>query len=63
MLLWVTVWGSRAARGVSERRLAERTLIATLGAQALIALGFLRLSAVRSNPFARLTTAPAEGRG
>ncbi|MDB5694946.1 MAG: c-type cytochrome biosis protein CcmF [Sphingomonas bacterium] len=64
MLLWVTILGlAGSAVALLERRLAERTLIATLGAQALIALGFYAFLLFASNPFARLTTAPADGQG
>ena len=64
MLLWVTILGV-AGGGVAllERRLAERTLIATLGAQALIALGFYAFLLFSSNPFARLSPAPPDGAG
>jgi cytochrome c-type biogenesis protein CcmF len=64
MLLWVTVLAVAGA-GVAllERRLPERTLIATLAAQAAIAIGFYAFLLFASNPFARLSPAPAEGRG
>ena len=64
MLLWVTCLGlAGAAVALLERRLREETLIATLGAQAFIALGFYAFLLFSSNPFARLTTAPADGAG
>ncbi len=64
MLLWVTILGmAGAAVAVLERRLAERTLIATLGAQALISFGFYAFLLFASNPFARALPAPAEGHG
>jgi cytochrome c-type biogenesis protein CcmF len=64
MLLWVTILGlAGAAVAALERRLAERTLTATLGAQALIALGFYAFLLFASNPFARLVTPPADGQG
>ena len=64
MLLWVTILGlAGGAVAVLERRLDERTLIATLGAQALIALGFYAFLLFSSNPFARLSPAPADGQG
>jgi len=64
MLLWVTILGvAGAAVAVLERRIAERTLIATLGAQAGIALGFYAFLLFASNPFARLDPAPADGMG
>jgi cytochrome c-type biogenesis protein CcmF len=64
MLLWVTVLA--VAGGVVallSRRTAERTLIAALGAQAALALGFYAFLLAASNPFARLDPAPLEGRG
>lgn len=64
MLLWVTVLGvAGGAVALIERRLPERTLIATLGAQAFIALGFFAFLLFASNPFARLAPAPSEGMG
>ena len=64
MLLWVTILGlAGAAVAILERRLPERTLIATLGAQAGIALGFYAFLLFASNPFARLDPAPANGLG
>lgn len=64
MLLWVTILGvAGAAVAVLERRLAEPTLIATLGAQAGIALGFYAFLLFASNPFARIAPAPPEGLG
>jgi cytochrome c-type biogenesis protein CcmF len=64
MLLWVTILGV-AGGGVAllERRIAERTLIATLAAQAAIGLGFYAFLLFASNPFERLSPAPAEGQG
>jgi cytochrome c-type biogenesis protein CcmF len=52
MLLWVTVLAVAGA-GVAwfEKRLATGTLAATLGAQALIGLGFYAFLAFASNPF------------
>ena len=64
MLLWVTVLGlAGAAVALLEHRLPKRTLIATLGAQAAIALGFYAFLLFSSNPFARLDPAPADGQG
>ena len=64
MLLWVTILGlAGGAVALFERRLREPTLIATLGAQALIALGFYAFLLFASNPFARLSPAPANGQG
>src|SRR3954469_14168493 len=61
MLLWVTVLAVAGA-GVAlfERRLQARTLIATLGAQAAIGLGFYAFLLFASNPFRRLEPAPLE---
>jgi len=64
MLLWVAVLGvAGGAVALIERRLPERTLVATLGAQAFIALGFFAFLLFASNPFARLDPAPVEGMG
>ena len=64
MLLWVTILGiAGAAVAVLERRLDARTLGATLGAQAAIALGFYAFLLFASNPFARLDPAPLDGLG
>jgi len=46
-----------------ERRLDERTLSASLGAQAALALGFFAFLLIASNPFERLDPAPLDGRG
>jgi cytochrome c-type biogenesis protein CcmF len=64
MLLWVTVLAmAGAVVALFERRLDERTLSASLGAQAALALGFYAFLLFASNPFARLDPAPLEGRG
>src|SRR5207249_4032622 len=64
MLLWVTILAvSGAALALFERRLSERTLVATFGAQAALALGFYAFLLFVSNPFARLNPAPVEGLG
>jgi cytochrome c-type biogenesis protein CcmF len=64
MLMWVTILAlAGAAVALFERRLPERTLAATIGAQGLIALGFFAFLLFSSNPFARLATPPAEGNG
>ncbi|HEU0099700.1 MAG TPA: heme lyase CcmF/NrfE family subunit [Allosphingosinicella sp.] len=64
MLLWVTVLAvAGAAVALLERRLPERTLIATLAAQAAIGLGFYAFLLFSSNPFERLFPVPAEGNG
>lgn len=64
MLLWVAILAmSGALVAAFERRLNEKTLIATLAAQAAIGLGFYAFLLFASNPFARLTPAATEGRG
>ena len=64
MLLWVTILGlAGGAVAILERRLREDTLIATLGAQATIALGFYAFLLFASNPFARAIPAPPDGAG
>ena len=64
MLLWVTVLAlSGAVVALFERRLDDRTLGATLGAQAALALGFFAFLLFASNPFERLNPAPIDGRG
>ncbi len=64
MLLWVTILGlAGGAVAIFERALPERTLVATLGAQATIALGFYAFLLFSSNPFARLTPAAPDGLG
>ncbi|MBC3942535.1 heme lyase CcmF/NrfE family subunit [Sphingomonas albertensis] len=64
MLLWVTILGlAGGAVAVFERSLPERTLTATLGAQATIALGFYAFLLFSSNPFARLNPAAPDGLG
>ncbi|WP_137898591.1 heme lyase CcmF/NrfE family subunit [Sphingomonas sp. 2SG] len=64
MLLWVTILGlAGGAVAILERRLPERTLIATLAAQAGIALGFYAFLLFASNPFARISPAARDGLG
>ena len=64
MLLWVTVLAlGGAAVALFEGSLPERTLIATLAAQAAIGLGFYAFLLFASNPFRRLDPAPPEGQG
>ncbi|MEO5867133.1 MAG: heme lyase CcmF/NrfE family subunit [Sphingomonas sp.] len=64
MLLWVTILGlAGGAVALFERQLEARTSIATLGAQAMIALGFYAFLLFSSNPFARTNPAPADGNG
>lgn len=64
MLLWVTVMGM--AGGLVawvERRLPERTMLATLAGQAFVSLGFYAFLLLSSNPFERLSPTPVEGNG
>jgi cytochrome c-type biogenesis protein CcmF len=64
MLLWVTILGiAGAALAIFSRRLEKRTLIAALGAQGALALGFFAFLLLSSNPFARLDPPAFEGRG
>ena len=64
MLLWVTILAVAGAFvAVFSRRTSERTLVAGLGSQAVLALGFYAFLLTASNPFARLYPAPADGQG
>lgn len=64
MLLWVTILALAGGTvALLERRLRGDTLIATLAAQAVIALGFYAFLLFASNPFARLYPAPVDGNG
>jgi len=64
MLLWVTVLSVAGAFfALLSRRTSERTLVAALGAQATLALGFYSFLLIASNPFARLFPAPSDGEG
>jgi len=64
MLMWVTILAvSGAAVAWFSRRTSERTLLAALGSQAMLALGFYAFLLIASNPFARLFPAPADGQG
>ena len=64
MLLWVAVLSlSGAALAMLERRVSGKMLVASLGAQAALGLGFYAFLLLASNPFARLDPAPVEGRG
>ncbi|MDX3882851.1 MAG: heme lyase CcmF/NrfE family subunit [Sphingomonas sp.] len=64
MLMWVTILAlAGGAVALFERNLNERTLIATLGAQAFIGLGFYAFLLFASNPFERVSPPPAEGNG
>jgi len=64
MLLWVTVLAVAGA-GVAffERKLRRDTHVATLAAQATIALGFYAFLLFASNPFERISPAPIDGQG
>jgi cytochrome c-type biogenesis protein CcmF len=64
MLLWVTVMALAGALiALLERRLPEKTLLATLAAQAFVGLGFYAFLLFSSNPFERLAEPAAEGMG
>jgi cytochrome c-type biogenesis protein CcmF len=64
MLLWVTVMAFAGGLiALVERRLPERTILATLGAQAFVGLGFYAFLLFSSNPFERLASPPPEGNG
>jgi len=64
MLLWVTILaGAGACLAIFSRRTGERTLVAALGSQAVLALGFYAFLLIASNPFARLSPPAPEGQG
>ncbi len=64
MLLWVTVLAmSGALVAMIEKRLDRRTLVAALGAQAALSLGFYAFLLIASNPFARQFPPAMEGQG
>jgi len=64
MLLWVTIMGLAGGFvALVERRLPERTMLATLAGQAFVSLGFYAFLLIASNPFERLDPVPAEGNG
>jgi cytochrome c-type biogenesis protein CcmF len=64
MLMWVTIMGLAGGFvALVERRLPERTMMATLAGQAFVSLGFYAFLLIASNPFERLDPAPAEGQG
>src|SRR3954454_5324379 len=64
MLMWVTILAVAGAFvAMFSRRTSERTLIAGLGSQAVLALGFYAFLLMASNPFARLFPAPPDGQG
>ncbi len=64
MLMWVTILAVAGAfLALLGRRTSERTLIAALGAQAVLALGFYAFLLIASNPFARMWPRRRMGRG
>ena len=64
MLLWVMVMGLAGGFvALIERRLPERTLLATLAGQAFVSLGFYAFLLFSSNPFERLNPPAPEGQG
>jgi cytochrome c-type biogenesis protein CcmF len=64
MLLWVMVMGLAGGFvALVEKRLPERTMLATLAGQAFVSIGFYAFLLIASNPFERLDPAPAEGQG
>ncbi|MEO5707164.1 MAG: heme lyase CcmF/NrfE family subunit [Alteraurantiacibacter sp.] len=64
MLLWVTVMSFAGGLiALVERRLPEKTMLATLAAQAFVGLGFYAFLLFSSNPFERLASPPPEGNG
>ena len=64
MLMWVTILAVAGAfLALLSRRTSDRTLLAALGAQAVLALGFYTFLLIASNPFARLFPAPPDGQG
>ena len=64
MLLWVTVMALAGGLiALVERRLPERTMQATLAAQAFVGLGFYAFLLFSSNPFERLPQPALEGNG
>ena len=64
MLLWVAVMAlSGALIALVERRLPEKTMLATLAAQAFVGLGFYAFLIASSNPFERLPQPAVEGLG
>jgi len=64
MLLWITVMALGGGLiALVERRLPERTMIATLAAQAFVSVGFYAFVLFSSNPFERLVPAPVDGKG
>jgi cytochrome c-type biogenesis protein CcmF len=64
MLLWVAVMSlAGGIVALVERRLPERTMLATLAGQAFVSLGFYAFLLFSSNPFERLPTPAPEGQG
>jgi cytochrome c-type biogenesis protein CcmF len=64
MLMWVTILAVAGAfLALLSHRTSERTLLAALGAQAVLALGFYAFLLIASNPFSRLWPAALDGRG
>src|SRR4051794_10230488 len=64
MLLWVTILAAAGAfLAIFSKRTSERTLVAALGSQAILALGFYAFLLIASNPFARLNPTATEGQG
>jgi cytochrome c-type biogenesis protein CcmF len=64
MLLWVTVMGLAGGFvALVEKRLPERTMLATMAGQAFVSLGFYAFLLIASNPFERLSPVPQEGQG
>jgi cytochrome c-type biogenesis protein CcmF len=64
MLLWVTIMSLAGALiALLERRLPERTMLATLASQAFVGLGFYAFLLLASNPFQRVAMPPPEGNG
>ncbi len=64
MLLWITVMALAGALiAAVERRLPEKTMLATLAAQAFVGIGFYAFLLFSSNPFERLPQPATEGMG
>lgn len=64
MLLWVTVMALAGGLiALIEKRLPERTMLATLASQAFVGLGFYAFLLFSSNPFERLSPPAEQGMG
>ena len=64
MLLWITIMALAGGLiALIEHRLPEKTMLATLGAQAFVGLGFYAFLLFASNPFARIFPVPSDGNG